>query len=287
MEQRTFGRANLSVSAICLGTMTYGEQNTQAQAFEQMDLAVDRGVNFFDTAELYPIPPKAETAGRTEKQIGAWLKARGRRDRIILATKAVGRRTNTYFRRAGVIAELTRPQIIEAVEASLKRLQTDYIDLYQLHWPDRTVTQFGANPVIFSPGAGPENPIFEALETLDDLIKQGKIRQIGISNESAWGTMHYLHESQVRSLPRIQSIQNAYNLLNRTFETGLAEISMREAVGLLAYSPLGQGYLTGKYENGALPPASRKALFRRLQRYETPGAPAAIDAYLKLARSFG
>ncbi|MHA1524974.1 MAG: aldo/keto reductase [Alphaproteobacteria bacterium] len=287
MEHRTLGRSDLRVSALCLGTMTFGQQNTKEEAFEQMDFALDQGIDFFDTAELYPIPPREKTAGRTEHMIGAWLKARGNRDRIILATKAVGRTPTTYFRKDNVAAELTRRQIFEAVDASLRRLGTDYIDLYQLHWPDRSVTQFGSNPVIFQRSERPENPIHETLEALGDLIDQGKIRQIGISNESAWGTMAYLSEAQTRSLPRIQSIQNAYNLLNRTFETGLAEIATREDVGLLAYSPLGQGYLTGKYENGALPPKSRKALFERLARYETPGAPAAITAYLDLARSTG
>jgi len=283
MNYRKLGRTDLMVSELCLGTMTWGEQNTEAEGHAQMDYAVERGINFFDTAELYPIPPKAETQGATERIIGSWFKARGNRDKIILATKVVGRTDMDWFRDGRRKGELNRAQIEEAVNKSLKRLQTDYIDLYQLHWPDRAVTQFGSNPTIFRAAEGPENPIDEILAVLGDLVKAGKVRHIGLSNESAWGTMTFLHHATVKGLPRVQSIQNAYSLVNRTFEVGLAEIAMRENVGLLAYSPLAQGYLTGKYRDGALPPGSRKQLFDRLKRYEKPGAAEAIDAYVTLA----
>jgi aryl-alcohol dehydrogenase-like predicted oxidoreductase len=285
MQYRRLGRTDLNVSLICLGTMTWGQQNTEAEGHAQMDYALDRGVNFFDTAELYSIPPKAETQGSTERIIGTWFKSRGTRDRVILASKIVGRTDMSWFR-DGKPAELTRAQIIEAVEGSLRRLQTDYIDLYQIHWPDRPVA-WGANPTIYQHQDGPSNSIEEQLETFQDLVKAGKIRHIGLSNESAWGTMTFLKHSEARGLPRVQSVQNAYNLVNRTYETALAEVSMREQVSLLAYSPLGQGYLTGKYLGGARPPGARTTLFNRGQRYETPGAEPAIRRYVELAREFG
>lgn len=287
MEMRNLGHSGLQVSSICLGTMTWGQQNTESEGHAQMDMALDNGVNFFDTAELYPIPPQAKTQGRTEKIIGNWFAARNNRDKIILATKVVGRSRMDWFRDNGTGCELSREQIMEAVDKSLARLQTDYIDLYQLHWPDRPVTKFGSNPVIYRQKQGDEHAIEETLGVLDDLIRAGKIRHAGISNESAWGTMSWLAASKENGLPRVQSIQNAYSLVNRTFETALAEISGREDIGLLAYSPLAQGYLSGKYENGALPAGSRKALFNLLDRYETPGAPNAISAYISLARRLG
>jgi aryl-alcohol dehydrogenase-like predicted oxidoreductase len=287
MQTRPLGRTGLTVSAICLGTMTWGEQNTEAEGHAQMDMALDRGVTFFDTAELYPIPPKRETQGRTESTIGTWFRSRGTRDRVILATKVCGRGQNDWFRDDGSPTELSRRQIEEAVDKSLKRLQTDYIDLYQLHWPDRPVPQFGSNPTVFRRVEGPEHPIPEILEVLGDLVRAGKIRHVGLSNESPWGVTSFLRASESRGLPRVASIQNAYSLVNRTFEGGLAEIALREDVGLLAYSPLAQGYLTGKYAGGALPKGSRKQLFDRLQRYETPGAAPAIDAYVALAREAG
>ena len=285
MQYRRLGRTDLNVSLICLGTMTWGQQNTEAEGHAQMDYALDRGVNFFDTAELYSIPPKAETQGSTERIIGTWFKSRGTRDRVILASKIVGRTDMSWFRN-GKPAELTRAQIVEAVEGSLRRLQTDYIDLYQIHWPDRPVA-WGANPTIYQHQDGPSNPIEEQLEAFQDLVKAGKIRHIGLSNESAWGTMTFLKHSETRGLPRVQSVQNAYNLVNRTYETALAEVSIREQVSLLAYSPLGQGYLTGKYLDGARPPGARTTLFDRGQRYETPGAEPAIAQYVALAREFG
>ncbi len=290
MEYRRLGKTELKVSALCLGTMTWGQQNTEAEGHEQMDYALDQGINFFDTAELYPIPPKAETQGRTEEIIGSWFASRRNRDKVILATKVIGRTKMNWFRKDGSPGELSPAQIREAVEGSLRRLRTDYIDLYQVHWPDRPEIQFGFNPVIYKEVPEdpdhPPHPIAETLMVLDSLVQEGKVRYVGVSNESAWGTMSYLHAAETRGLTRIQSIQNAYNLLNRTAETALAELCRKEQVSFLAYSPLAQGYLTGKYEGGALPPCSRKTLFNRLNRYETPGAPAAISAYLALAREF-
>ncbi|NRG17159.1 aldo/keto reductase [Rhizobiales bacterium] len=289
MEKRRLGRTDIMVSSLCLGTMTFGEQNTEVEGHAQMDLAVERGINLFDAAELYPIPPKPETQGRTEEIIGTWMKARKNRSDIVLATKAIGRSGNTWFRDDGSPGRLTRKQLEEAVDKSLKRLQTDYIDLYQLHWPDRTVSGFGSNPTRWKDpvSAEDETPISETLEVLGDFVKAGKVRHIGLSNESAWGTMTFLKASEANNLPRVASIQNAYSLVNRTFESGLAEVSRREDVGLLAYSALAQGYLTGKYRDGALPKGARKTLFDRLQRYEKPGAEAAINAYLDLAADLG
>jgi aryl-alcohol dehydrogenase-like predicted oxidoreductase len=286
MQYRRLGRTDLSVSVICLGTMTWGDQNTEAEGHAQMDYALDHGVTFWDTAELYSTPPKAETAGSTERIIGNWFNSRGQRDRVILATKVVGRSANTWFRDDGAPARLTRVQIEEAVNKSLKRLQTDYIDLYQLHWPDREMT-WGSNPTVYEGVGADGEPIHETLAVLDDLVKAGKIRHVGLSNESAWGTMTFLHEAATRGLPRVVSIQNAYSLLNRTFEVALAEIAMREHVGLLAYSPLAQGILSGKYLHGALPPGSRKALHSRMNRYEKPGSAEATEKYVALAREFG
>lgn len=287
MHYRPLGRTGLEVSALCLGTMTFGEQNSEAEGHAQLDYARERGVNFIDTAELYPIPPKAQTQGETERIVGTWMKARRNRADVILATKVVGRSQNTWFRDDGSPAELSRAQILEAVDKSLARLQTDWIDLYQIHWPDRAVSQFGANPIVYKPTSGPEHPIEETLAVMDELVKAGKVRHIGLSNESAWGTMTFLKHAEAKGLPRVASLQNAYSLVNRTFEGGLAEIARREDVGLLAYSPLAQGYLTGKYEGGARPPGARRTLFDRMQRYETPGAPAAISAYVALAREWG
>ncbi|MES1991520.1 MAG: aldo/keto reductase [Pseudomonadota bacterium] len=284
MNYRKLGRTDLKVSEICLGTMTWGEQNTESQGHEQMDYALSEGINFFDTSEMYPVPPKPETQGRTETIIGTWFKARKNRDKVILATKIAGRSPMNWFRDDKSPTEQSRSQIIEAVDKSLKRLQTDYIDLYQLHWPDRPISLFGSNGLTYRHVEATSNPIHEILETLNDIVKAGKVRHIGLSNESPWGTMKFVAESDARNLPRVQSIQNAYNLINRTFELGGAEIAHQEQVGLLAYSPLAQGYLTGKYQNSALPAGSRKALFNRLQRYESPQSNAAIDAYLAIAK---
>ena len=284
MEYRKLGRTDINVSTLCLGTMTWGQQNTERQGHEQMDYALDQGINFFDTAELYAIPPKAETYGRTEEIIGTWFANRKNRDKIILATKVVGSSNNTWFRDSGEKAVLNADNINEAVDKSLRRLQTDYIDLYQVHWPDRPMQLFKGLSYVHKEGEACS--INETLSALADLVKAGKIRHIGISNETPWGTMNYLKESEIGGLPRVQSIQNCYNLLNRSFETGLSEIAHREDVGLLAYSPLGQGVLTGKYLNGSLPKGSRKQLFNRISRYETPNAEAATAAYVKLARDY-
>lgn len=296
MQMRTLGRTDVQVSSVCLGTMTWGEQNTEAEGHAQMDLALDRGINFFDTAEMYAVPPRPETQGNTERIIGTWFKARGNRSRVVLATKIAGRSPMIWTRQGGVsnndgpldggITRQTRQQIDYAVMASLKRLQTDYIDLYQLHWPDRGFAGFGFQSYRDYPA---DFEKFEdILAALDTHVKAGRIRHIGVSNESPWGVMRFVAEAEKRGLPRIVSIQNAYSLVNRSFETGgLAEIALREQVGLLAYSPLAQGYLTGKYRNGAMPEGSRKKLFQRLQRYEGPAAEPAINAYIDLAAEIG
>ena len=290
MEYRRLGRTDLKVSAICLGTMTWGEQNTEAEGHAQMDYAVEQGINFFDTAELYAIPPKPETQGSTERIIGSWFRARKNRDKIILASKVCGRGGNTWFRDDKSPTRVTRKQIFEAVDKSLQRLQTDYIDLYQLHFPERPMP-WGSNPTRFAgeayASAPDETPIAEQLDAFAAVIKAGKIRHLGLSNESAWGTMRFVADSEARGTPRVQSIQNAYNLLNRTFETALAEVAVHEDVGLLAYSPLAQGYLTGKYLDGARPAGARTTLFDRGQRYQTAGAEAAIKRYVALARESG
>jgi aryl-alcohol dehydrogenase-like predicted oxidoreductase len=287
MKYRKLGRTDLMVSEICLGTMTWGEQNTEAEGFEQMDYAISEGVNFFDTSEMYAVPPKPETQGATETIIGKWFKQNGNRDKVILATKVAGRSPMNWLRDDKSGTEQSRAQITEAVNKSLKRLQTDYIDLYQLHWPDRPISLFGGHGLTYKHVDAASHPIHEILETLSEIVKSGKVRHIALSNETPWGTMKFVAEAEARGLPRVQSIQNAYNLINRTFELGGAEVAHREDVGLLAYSPLAQGYLTGKYQNGALPKGSRKQLFNRLQRYENPQGNAAIEDYLAIAKKHG
>ncbi len=287
MEFRELGTTGTKVSSLCLGTMTWGDQNSEADGHAQMDYALSRGINFFDTSEMYSVPPKAETQGSTERIIGTWFKARGTRDKVILATKIAGRSPMTWLRDDKSTTEQSPKQIAAAIEASLNRLQTDYIDLYQLHWPDRPVAMFGANGLTYRYVDAPSVPIADILGALDDHVKAGKIRWIGLSNETAWGTMTFVQEAARIRGPRVQSIQNAYSLVNRTFELGLAEIAMREKVGLLAYSPLAQGFLTGKYQNGAKPAGARKTLYNRQQRYEAPQTYAAIDRYLAIAQQFG
>ncbi len=286
MQHRRLGHTDIDVSEICLGTMTWGQQNTEAEGHEQMDYAVEMGINFFDTAEMYPIPPQAGTQGKTEEIIGTWFQKTGKRQDIILATKVAGRAPMDWLRDDGSGTELSSAQIHEAVDKSLARLQTDYIDLYQLHWPDRPIRIFGG--LGHKEMGGEINKIEDILGTLADVQKSGKIRHVGLSNETPWGIMKFLHHGEVsQNLPRVASVQNAYNLLNRIYELGASEIFHREGVGLLAYSPLAQGYLTGKYQNGANPKGSRRQLFDRLQRYETEGTEMAIDSYLDIAKKYG
>lgn len=284
MEYRTLGRSGIQVSKIALGTMTWGEQNTETEAHEQMDYALDRDINFFDAAEMYPVPPRAETYGRTEEYIGTWFKRRGQRDKVVLATKAVSKGNFDYIRDGE--PRLSRDHIKQAVESSLKRLQTDYIDLYQLHWPDRTTNYFGK---LGYSGPVEENDIAieETLRACDDLVREGKVRRIGVSNETPWGVSEYLRLSREENLARIDSIQNPYNLLNRSFEVGLAEFACREDVGLLAYSPLAFGMLTGKYLGGQTPEGARLTLFTRFQRYNNEYGMRATQAYVDLAREHG
>ena len=286
MEKRRLGRTDLEVTSICLGTMTFGQQNTEAEGHAQLDRAVGAGINFIDTAEMYSIPPRAETQGSTERIIGSWLAARGGRDKLVVASKVNGRGSAGWMRPGREGTRLDEADIRYAVEQSLKRLRTDYIDLYQVHWPDRQVALFGNGGSVFR--GLPENdfsvPIELTLGVLGRLVEEGKVRHIGVSNETAWGVSRYLVCAEAGQGPRIASIQNVYNLVSRTFENGLAEMALREHVGLLAYSPLAQGYLSGKYQGGARPAGARTTLFDRGQRYEKPGAAEAIDAYLKLAR---
>ncbi|MGC6472341.1 MAG: aldo/keto reductase [Parvibaculales bacterium] len=285
MKKNKLGHTDMEVTEICLGTMTWGRQNTQEEAFEQMDYAVAQGINFFDTAELYPIPPEAETQGRTETMIGNWFAERGGRDKIILATKVTGRSGLTWFRENGDPTELSAAQIDEALHNSLRRLQTDYIDLYQLHWPDRPINLFGG--LGYKHMSEEINRIEDTLGVLDGHVKAGKIRSIGLSNETPWGTMKFLHYAELNNQEKVVSVQNVYNLLSRVYETGGSEIFHREGVGLLAYSPLAQGFLSGKYLDGNIPAGSRKSIADRLERYETPGADDAIRAYLALAEKYG
>lgn len=289
IETRKLGRTGIEVSSICLGTMTFGQQNTEAEGHAQMDRAVASGINFLDTAEMYSIPPKAETQGSTERVIGTWLAARGGRDRVVLATKVSGRSSAAWLRPDGKGARLDELNIRYALERSLERLRTDYIDLYQLHWPDRRLGLFGdgGNTYAGPPADDDAVPIEDTLGALDRLVQEGKIRHVGVSNETAWGVSRFLHLSETGRGPRIASIQNVYNLISRTFEIGLAEMALREDVGLLAYSPLGQGYLSGKYQRGARPPGARTTLFERGQRYEKPGVEVAVDAYLAIAAEHG
>ena len=283
MKYRKLGHTDIDVSVICLGTMTWGEQNTPAQAFEQMDYAVARGVNFFDTAELYAIPPKAETYGRTEEIIGEWLKVHGNRDQIILASKIAGPGESWIPHIRNGRTRFNRIDIAAAVDASLQRLQTDYIDLYQLHWPQRQANFFGQLG-FDTPEHEDITPILETLEALDDQVQAGKIRYIGLSNETPWGVTQFLHHAEKAGLPRIVSVQNPYSLLNRSYEIGLAEISWREKAGLLAYSPLGFGVLSGKYLGDAQPEGARLTLFPDYTRYSNEAAIVATEMYVALAR---
>jgi aryl-alcohol dehydrogenase-like predicted oxidoreductase len=286
MKYRKLGNTDIDVSLIGLGSMTWGEQNTEAEAFEQMDMAIDAGINLFDNAEMYPVPPRPETQGSTEDIMGKWLAQRGCRDRVVLATKVTGRgdlnRGLEHIRNG---ARLNREHIVKALEDSLRRLRTDYVDLYQVHWPERQTNFFGK--LGYSHAGDDGVPIAETLEVLDDLVKQGKVRHVGLSNETPWGMLEYLRLARERGQARVVSIQNPYNLLNRTFEVGAAEISIREQVSLLAYSPLAFGKLTGKYLHGNKPPKARLSLYERFTRYEKVNAEPATEAYVQLAREHG
>lgn len=281
MEQRQLGRTDLKVSSLCLGTMTWGEQNEESEAFAQLDRAKEAGINFIDTAEMYPVPPKPETYATTERFIGNYFKARGDRVDWILATKIAGPGNGISHIRDGHL-KLNRQHIVAALDASLKRLQTDWIDLYQLHWPERSTNFFGQLGYRHQPEDF--TPLEETLDALDEQVKAGKIRHIGLSNETPWGTMKFLQLAESRGLPRAVSIQNPYNLLNRSFEVGLAEIAIREQCGLLAYSPLAFGMLSGKYEQGARPAGARISMFSRFARYSNSQAQAACSRYVALAR---
>jgi aryl-alcohol dehydrogenase-like predicted oxidoreductase len=285
MEFNKLGQTDIEVSKICLGTMTWGEQNTEAEAHKQLDYAVDAGINFIDTAEMYPIAPKAETQGLTETYIGNWLNARQNRNKLIIATKVVAQQEWLPHIRNDQ-AKLDKKNITEALDASLKRLQTDYIDLYQMHWPERDTNFFGKLNYYHAPEKDGV-PIAETLGVLDELVKAGKIRTIGISNETAWGCAEYLRVAKEQGLSRIVSIQNPYSLLNRSFEVGLSEFAHREQVGLLAYSPLAFGVLSGKYLDGSASEKSRLNLFTSYTRYSNPQAIAATEAYVALAKENG
>jgi aryl-alcohol dehydrogenase-like predicted oxidoreductase len=290
MEYRALGRSGIKVSAIGLGTMTFGEQNTEAEGHAQLDLAFEHGVNLIDTAEVYAVPPRAETYGSTERIIGTWLKRRGGRDQVVLATKVAGpaRGLAVNYLREGKTG-LDRANILAAVESSLERLQTDYIDLYQLHWPDRSTNFFGR--LGYQHSTEPTVPIEETLDVLAELVRAGKVRQIGVSNETPWGVHRYLQladgPADNSNRPRIVSIQNPYNLLNRTFEIGLAEFALRDQVGLLAYSPTAFGTLSGKFLHGARPSQARVVRWSRFSRYAGPIAEAATTAYVDIAQRHG
>ena len=280
MKYNKIPHTEIKVSKICLGTMTWGNQNSEMEAFEQLDLSVERGVNFIDTAELYPVPAEAKTSGRTSEIIGKWLRKKKNRDKLVIATKIAGPGDYTKHIRTGGFS----PKSIEdAINKSLKRLQTDYIDLYQLHWPERSTNFFGIRDYKHNYKDKWNDNFNEILNSLDGFVKQGKIRNIGISNEKSWGAMRYIEESNKCNLPRVVTIQNAYSLLNRPFEGDLAEISIREGLGLLAYSPLGFGVLTGKYIKGTASDNARLKLFPRFSRYSSTEATNATKEYLKIA----
>ena len=283
MKYTTLPKTDIKISKICLGTMTFGQQNTQAEGHAQMDYAFEKGVNFFDTAEMYSIPSRKETYGSTEKIIGTWLQKTGKREDIVLASKIVGPSPAYSYMREKL--DFSPKSISLALNQSLERLQTDYIDLYQLHWPERKSNMFGQRG--FKAQNDPwEDNIQSVLETLDEFIKQGKIRNIGISNETPWGVMRYLEESKYHNMPRVKTIQNPYSLLNRIFETGLSEMCLREDIGLLAYSPMAFGMLSGKYLQG-MQPHYRMALFPQYSRYNSENCIKATHLYQEIAKKHG
>ena len=283
MNYKNLGNSELKVSTICLGTMTWGEQNTEDEAFNQMDYSLDKGVNFWDTAELYAVPPRAETFGHTEIIIGNWFEKTKKRDKVILATKVAGPARN-YLR--GGENSFVGKNLETALNDSLKRLKTDYIDLYQLHWPERNVNNFGT--LNYSHKEKEWNSFEKILINLEKFIKEGKIRYVGLSNETPWGVLNYLKLSNDKNLPRMMSIQNPYNLLNRTYEIGLSEISIRENIGCLAYSPLASGYLSGKYRNDQFPKGSRMERDFNFwkYRYNTPNLNNAVEEYYKISKKY-
>ena len=282
MNYKKLGNTDLNVSTICLGTMTWGEQNTQNEAFEQMDYSLDNGVNFWDTAELYAVPPKAETYGHTETIIGNWFEKTNKRKDVVLASK-VGGPSRKYMRNGE--NSFTGKNLENALHGSLKRLKTDYIDLYQLHWPERNVNNFGR--LGYEHKENDWNKFEDVLENLKKFIEEGKIRYVGLSNETPWGVMNYLQLAKDKDLPRMMSIQNPYSLLNRSYEVGLAEVSIRENIGCLSYSPLASGYLTGKYRNKQFPKGSRMERdFDFWTRYRKPNMEEAVEDYYKISQKF-
>jgi aryl-alcohol dehydrogenase-like predicted oxidoreductase len=281
MKFKKLGTTDLDVSLICLGTMTWGTQNSEKDAFEQMDYSLDQGVNFFDTAEIYSVPPTPESYGKTEKMIGNWFEKRKNREKVILASKVAGHGCE-WIRGGG--NNFTEKKIGEAIDESLKRLKTDYIDLYQLHWPERNTNYFGTRDYKHDEKESAWNNFESILETLDKYIKSGKIRHIGMSNETPYGLSKYLELSKNKNLPRMMSVQNPYSLVNRTYEVGMSEISIREKCGLLVYYPLAAGALSGKYRNGEMPKNTRMSLFKGWERHLNPLAMKAYDEYYKLAK---
>ena len=282
MKYTKLGNTSIKVSKICLGTMTWGKQNTQEEAFEQMDYALEKGVNFIDTAELYPVPATPETYAETERIIGNWFQKTGNREKVVLASKIAGGGDYTKHIRTG---GFNRKNITEAVEASLKRLQTDYLDLYQLHWPDRGVNCFGTRDYPYKTSSKEAENHLEILETLNEFVKAGTIKAIGLSNETPWGTMKYLQTADSNNLVRPVSIQNSYSMIHRAYEYGMSEVSLRENIGLLAYSPLAQGVLSGKYLDGNKPEGARGTLFPRfIARYMGDGSLEAVKRYETIAK---
>ena len=288
MRYRKLGNTNIDVSVICLGTMTFGEQNSQKDGFEQMDYAIDRGVNFIDTAEMYAVPTRAETYGKTEEIVGNWIKSKNNRDKIILATKIASKSSGlSWVREGGKNLSFNKKNVNAAIEASLKRLKTDYVDLYQLHWPERNVPKFGVMDFEYDPNDNEWTTIEEVLENLNQLITEGKVRHIGVSNETPWGLMKFMQVAKEKKLPIMVSIQNVYNLVNRVFDIANSEVSLRENCGLLAYSPLAGGRLSGKYLNDQNPKNSRYTLFASIfQRHRTPRGEVAISKYVNLANKY-
>jgi len=288
MKYRKLGTTDLDVSVICLGTMTFGEQNNQQEGFDQMDYALDRGVNFFDTAELYAVMPRKETYGKTEEIIGNWFNARKNRNKIILASKIASKSNDLEWIREGAkTLGFDKKNLDAAIDASLKRLKTDYIDLYQLHWPERKVPRFGELDYKYDPADNNWTSIEEVLHNLDNLVKEGKVRHVGLSNETPWGMMKFLQVAKEKNLPRMMCIQNVYSLVNRVFDIAHSEVSISENFGLLAYSPLAGGRLSGKYIGGKNPKNARYTLWpRRFSRHHTERGEIAIEKYIKLSEKY-